>query len=190
MKVIVKNKTPSPCPASHGWALDNRFRRWYTRNIFKRIGLLPGLTALEIGPGVGTFTEKAAAVVGPYGRLIAVDVQSEMIARLDQRIRQSGVTNVETHVADACQLPLADNSVDRIFLVTVLPEIPDQKKALKEMRRVLRPGGVLSVSEDFWDPDYPRRSTTIQLVTEAGFDLVEQLGNWYFYTVNFKKPEK
>jgi ubiquinone/menaquinone biosynthesis C-methylase UbiE len=189
LKIHVKNKTPSPCPASHGWALDNRFRRWYTRNIFKRIGLLPGLTALEIGPGVGTFTERAAKILGPHGRLIAVDIQPEMIARLDRRIRQSGAANVETHVADACQLPLPDNSVDRIFLITVLPEIPDQQRALKEMGRVLRSGGVLSISEDFWDPDYPGRSTVIRLVTEAGYDLVEKHGNWYFYTLNFKKPE-
>jgi hypothetical protein len=69
MKVIMKTKTPSPCPASHVWALNNQLRRWCTRNIFKRMGLRPGEKVLEIGPGVGTFTERLAQLLGPSGRL-------------------------------------------------------------------------------------------------------------------------
>jgi ubiquinone/menaquinone biosynthesis C-methylase UbiE len=54
--------------------------------------------------------------------------------------------------------------------VTVLPEIPDRRRALAELRRVLKPGGVLSITEEFVDPDYPLRH-----------------GNWWIYTLNFQK---
>jgi ubiquinone/menaquinone biosynthesis C-methylase UbiE len=78
--------------------------------------------------------------------------------------------------------------VDRAFLVTVLPEIPDRHRALLELHRVLKPGGVLSISEEFLDPDYPLVRTVIRWAGEAGFELVERHGNWFVYTLNFRKP--
>ena len=133
--------------------------------------------------------------MGPEGRLIAVDIQPKMIAQVKERIRKAGLTNVETCVADAYRLPLDDASVDRAFLVTVLPEIPEQARALAELRRVLRspepaegkPGGLLSITEEFPDPDYPFASETIRRVEAAGFSLEQRFGNFWLYTVNFRK---
>ena len=138
---------------------------------------------------------EAARRVGTTGRLIAVDIQPEMIAQVEKRVREAGLTNVETHIADAYHLPLDDASVDRAFLVTVLPEIPDQARALAELRRVLRspepaegkPGGLLSITEDFFDPDYPFASETVRRVEAAGFSLEQRFGNFWVYTINFRK---
>jgi ubiquinone/menaquinone biosynthesis C-methylase UbiE len=116
-----------------------------------------------------------------------VDLQPEMIAIVEEKVRAAGVTNVEMHVANAYELPLEDASVDRAFLITVLAEIPDPVRALREVRRVLRPGGVLSVTEEFYDPDYPRRATVIRWAKDAGFALAERLGNWWVYTLNFER---
>jgi len=77
--------------------------------------------------------------------------------------------------------------VDRAFLVTVLPEILDQERALAELRRVLKPGGVLSITEEFSDPDYPFLFETVRRVEAAGFRLERRMGNWWVYTVNFCK---
>jgi ubiquinone/menaquinone biosynthesis C-methylase UbiE len=120
--------------------------------------------------------------------LVAVDIQPQMIAAVEKKAREAGVVNVETRVASAYDLPLEDESVDRAFLVTVLPEIPDRYQALVEVIRVLKPGGVLSITEEFLDPDYPIARTTIRLAREAGFRLVERHGNWLVYTLNFQKP--
>jgi ubiquinone/menaquinone biosynthesis C-methylase UbiE len=114
-----------------------------------------------------------------------------MVERALERIRGAGLDNVEFHVADAHHRPLEDASVDRAFLVGVLPEIPDPQGALAELRRVLRPGGVLSISEGFIDPDYRFAfETTVGQVQPAGFVLGERFGNVWQYTLNFRKASR
>ncbi len=190
LKLVVKLKQGrgAPCPASLGWLVNNPLRRWDVRHALDRAGLRSGETVLELGPGPGAFTIDAAQRVGPQGRLIAVDIQPGMIAQVDARVRAASVTNVETHVASAYDLPVPDASVDRALLITVLPEIPDPVRALGEIYRVLKPGGVVSMTEQFLDPDYPRCATTIAWAQAAGFELTERYGNWWNYTLNFSRP--
>ena len=176
------------CPASLSWLVNNPIRRRYMRPVLDRVGIQPGDRVLEIGPGPGAFSVDAARRAGPEGRLIAVDIQPEMIVQVEERAQEAGLANVETHVASAYDLPLDDGSVDRAFLVTVLPEIPDQARALAELYRTIRPGGVISITEEFMDPDYPFISETVRRVEGAGFKLVQRFGNLWLYTVNFEKP--
>lgn len=177
----------SPCPASLSWLVDNPFRRRYMRPVLDRIGIRSGECVLELGPGPGAFTLEAARQVGPAGRLVAVDIQPQMIAQVRRRVEQAGLTNVELHVASAYDLPLEEGSVDRAFLITVLPEIPDRMRALAELRRVLSPMGVLSITEEFPDPDYLFAGETVRLAEAAGFTLQERLGHLWVYTANFGK---
>ncbi len=111
-----------------------------------------------------------------------------MINKIEKLIKENQVTNVETKVASAHELPIEDNSIDRTFLVTVLPEIPDREKALKELFRVLKPGGIFSDTEEFLDPDYPLAKNVISQAEKVGFKLGERLGNFWLYTLNFRKP--
>jgi SAM-dependent methyltransferase len=178
----------APCPASLGWIVDNPIRRRYMRPILDRVGIRPSETVLELGPGPGAFTVDAARRIGPEGKLIAVDTQPEMIARVERRVQEAGLTNVETHVASAYDLPLDDDSVDRAFMVTVLPEIPDPVRALSEVRRVLKPGGRLSTTEEFLDPDYPAIRTEIDWILDAGFEFEARYGSVWLYTLNSRKP--
>jgi SAM-dependent methyltransferase len=177
----------SPCPAALSWLVDNPLRRRYMRPVLDRIGIQPGERVLELGPGPGAFTVGAAQRVGSEGRLIAVDIQPEMIAQVEQRVREAGLTHVETHIASAHALPLDDGSVGRAFLITVLPEIPDPARALAEVHRVLRSDGILSITEEFYDPDYLFLPETVRLVEAAGFRFEERFGNVLVYTVNFRK---
>jgi ubiquinone/menaquinone biosynthesis C-methylase UbiE len=176
-----------PCPASVSCLVDNPVRRWYLRHVVERVGVRSGERVLELGPGPGTFTIEAARRTTPRGSVVAVDIQPKMISALESKVREAGLHNVETHVAAAGQLPLDDTSVDRAFLVTVLPEIPDKPLALAELHRVLKPNGILSVTEEFLDPDYPLPQTTVRWASEAGFELVERYGNWWAYTLNFRR---
>ncbi|MBN1888672.1 MAG: methyltransferase domain-containing protein [Thermoflexales bacterium] len=188
IRVLARLAGGQPCPYAIAWIVDNPLRRRYMDRVLDRIGIRPGERVLELGPGPGAFTTRAARRAGPGGSLVAVDIQPKMIAALEQKVRAAGLTNVEARVASAYELPLEDGSVDRAFLVTVLPEIPDRWRALAELRRVLKPGGVLSITEEFFDPDYPLARTTIRWAAEAGFELAQRHGNWWVYTLNFQKP--
>jgi ubiquinone/menaquinone biosynthesis C-methylase UbiE len=189
-RLAVRLGHSSPCPASFSWLVHNPIRRRYMRPILDRVGLRPGERILELGPGPGAFTVDAARRVGPEGRLVVVDIQPEMITQVERRVRAAGLANVEVHVASAYDLPLADASVDRAFLITVLPEIPDRARALAELRRVLKPGGVLSITEEFLDPDYLFAGETIRLVEAAGLRLARRAGNLWLYTLNFELFEQ
>lgn len=178
------------CPPAFAWVLDRPGRvRGEVPEVLDRIGLGPGEHVLEVGCGPGVYTVEAARRLGPDGRLVAVDLQPEMVSRAAERVRNAGLANVETHVADAHHLPLEDRSVDRAFLVGVLPEISDPQGALAEVRRVLRPHGVLSVSEGFLDPDYRFAFETVRQVQQAGFTLEQRFGNLWQYTVNFRNAQ-
>jgi ubiquinone/menaquinone biosynthesis C-methylase UbiE len=187
VRVLAKLSGGEPCPYALAWLVDNPLRLRYMEPVLDRVGIQPGERVLELGPGPGAFTVKAARGTEPGGTLVAVDIQPQMIAEIERKVREAGLTNVETHVASAYELPLDDESIDRAFMVTVLPEIPDRQRALVELRRVLKPDGVLSITEEFLDPDYPLARTTIRWAEKAGFELAERHGNWSVYTLNFRK---
>ncbi len=187
LRIIAKFKS-APCPASLSFFVTNSIRRYYTQSVLDRVGIQPGEKVLELGPGPGLFTIDASKRLGASGKLIAIDIQPEMINKIEKLINENQVTNVETKVASAHELPIEDNSIDRTFLVTVLPEIPDREKALKELFRVLKPGGIFSDTEEFLDPDYPLAKNVISQAEKVGFKLGERLGNFWLYTLNFRKP--
>ena len=175
----------APCPTSVAGLLNHPLRWTYLRKAIARSDMQPGEMVLELGPGPGIITVEIAPILQPGGKLFTLDIQEEMIAKLEHRVSAAGLDNVIAQVGDACQLPFDDDSLDRAVLVSVLPEIPDRERALAELRRVLKSGGILSITGEFTDPDYLFVSETIQLVTGTGFRLVEKHGNPWCYTVNF-----
>ena len=190
---IIRKLYHFPAPAFIGRFLDSDFRRWFQPQdkMIERSGIEPGMTVMELGCGSGAFTPFIARVVGEQGKVYAIDIQSAMLHQLERKLSQpenQDITNVELRQASAYDLPFADESLDLICMVTVLQEIPDRGRALREIRRVLTPGGILAVTEFLPDPDYPLRSTTIKLCQREGFIFDDNLGNLWNYTVRFKAP--
>lgn len=72
-------------------------------------------------------------------------------------------------------------------MITVLAEIPDRKKALLEIRRVLKDNGLLAIGEFIFDPDYPRRKTVIKWCRDAGFEPFREYGGILHYVLVFNK---
>ncbi len=178
-----------PCPWQVGGILDNPFRRRFmsSSKTLDQIGVSKGMCVLELGPGPGFLTVEAAQRAGSPGRLYCLDIQPEMLAETRRKLMQHGSDNAGLILGDAKILPLVDDCLDLAFLVGVLGEISDKKAALRELHRVLRHGGVLSVTEMLPDPDYSLRSTTIARCRRAGFEPFEKLGNFFVYTINFIK---
>jgi len=102
---------------------------------------------------------------------------------------KTAANNVMPVVASAYDVPLASRSVDRVFMVAVLAEIPDRQRALRELARILRPDGYISISEFISDPDYPLRRTVIQWCNAAGFQEVSKYGSLVEYTLTFRQGE-
>ncbi len=158
--------------------------------VMDRSGVEKGMKVLEVGCGNGLFSLAAASAVGGDGSVFALDIQRSMLRLFKRKIDKEGgsdKSNVHLVEGDALALPFAGASFDRIFLVTALPEVADPNAALCEVRRVLKPAGKLAVSEFFIDPDYPLRSTTVRWGREAGFEPEAAFGNFFSYTVRFRK---
>ena len=154
-----------------------------------RHGIHPGMTVLEVGPGNGRYTVEAARRVGNRGKLVTIDIEPKMIERVRQRAQAEGLTNLEAKVADVYNLPFEDEMFDAIYMITVISEIPEPVRAMKEFYRVLAPSGTLAFSELLTDPDYPLAQSLIRQAGEASFRLKEKLGNFFAYTLIFEKQQ-
>jgi ubiquinone/menaquinone biosynthesis C-methylase UbiE len=186
---FVRDFVKFPIPAPLTILIDHPIRRKYwqqPKKLAERMKLNSGMILLEVGPGRGNYTEHFSKVIKP-GTLFAIDIQKSVIKRLKHRMEKKGITNVKPQIEDIYDLPFNDESIDRIFMMACLPEIPNPVKALKECKRVLKTDGIISFLEIFTDPDYPRRKTEIRWANQAGFKLSEQFGNWFIYQLNFEK---
>ena len=144
-----------------------------------------GDTVLELGPGPGYFSIEAARFVGATGRVLCVDLQPGMTQILQERLVEAHVTNAAPLVGEAGSLPLADGSVDGAYLVHVLGEIPNRPAALAELRRVMKPGGVLSILETLTDPDYQLEAAVRDLCAATGFLPLDHHRRRLGYTLTF-----
>jgi SAM-dependent methyltransferase len=186
---IVRHFHKFPMPEAFANLIDNPVRRRFQPPLETAIrhGIQPGMTVLEVGPGNGTYTIGAAQRVGEHGKIIAIDIEPKMIARVRARIEAENITNIEVRVADVYDLPFEDGFFDLVYMIAVIGEIPDPEKAFLEFHRVLAPGGTLVFSEIFTDPDYLLVSTLVRKAAGGGFKLKEKLGNFFYYTLIFEK---
>ena len=107
----------------------------------------PGETVLDIGSGSGTDALIATAMVGPAGRVIGLDLTEAMRDKLRITAAAAGAVNVEVLAGNAESLPLPAASVDVVTTNGVLNLVPDKASAIREIARVLRPGGRLQLAD-------------------------------------------
>jgi ubiquinone/menaquinone biosynthesis C-methylase UbiE len=180
---------PMVTPASVRPLLDSGWRRRYRdpQRTLAPLRLIDGETVLEIGGGTGLFTCEAARQVGVSGRVLSIELQRPMIQSLVQRIRRHGVLNIDVQQADGQRLPFGDQCVDAIFMIAVLPMIPDRVGALREARRVLKPGGRLLISEELIAPEYVPPRITDGWARQAGFAPVATTHGFWAYAIVFER---
>lgn len=187
---VYQRRRPTPLPPVLAFVLENPVTERFvgTEVLVPRLRLEPGMNVLDAGCGPGRLTVPVAKLVGEDGRVVALDSQPAMLERLQTRSDTENLTNVRPLLAGLGEGALPESYFDRAVLAMVLGEVRDKGAAMRELYAVLRPGGILSVTEAVGDPDY-RRSATIRREAEAaGFRLIEKFGGFPAYTLNFEKP--
>ena len=105
-----------------------------------------GFRVLDYGCGAGSYVAPTAALVGATGRIYALDIHPLAIRGVQSFASRKQLTNVETILSD-CGTGLPDDEVDAVLLYDVLHDLSEPKGVLQELHRVLKPAGVLSVSD-------------------------------------------
>jgi len=154
--------------------------------LIDRLELKEDARVLELGPGPGYFSRAVARRI-PRGHLLLVDLQSEMLRKARAKLDRAGLRNVGFVQANGIALPFPSGAWDCVFLVAVLGEVPDPGACVREIHRVLRPGGLLSLTEQPGDPDYVALADARALAEGAGFRFEKVFGGGKNYTASFRK---
>jgi ubiquinone/menaquinone biosynthesis C-methylase UbiE len=195
-----QTETPPKVPAAQSHYLGRRIATtmhyrgapWLTRDTREReercslmlanLGVKRGMTVCDIGCGNGYYTLQLAEMVGPTGRVLAVDIQPEMLDMLRARAAKAGLTNITPIIGLPHDPKLPKGEVDLILLVDVYHEFSHPALMLRAMRDSLAPSGVIALLEyREEDPNVPikplHKMSKIQIMKEFtpnGFRLVKQ----------------
>ena len=141
---------------------------------------------LEIGPGTGYYSLHAARWLEPEGTLEILDIQQEMLDHTMRRASALGVSNIVPTRGDAQTLPYPDGYFDAAYLVATLGEVPDQGRALCELRRVLKRGGRLVIGEVLLNPHRVSFGDLRRLADATGLNYERRVEGRLGYFVSFR----
>jgi ubiquinone/menaquinone biosynthesis C-methylase UbiE len=175
-------------PPKYAFTLLIPFRNIFLspKKLIQRLDLKEDHKVLEIGPGPGYFSTHIAKKL-KRGRLVLLDIQQEMLDFSKKRLIKRNITNVDYLLTDGNSLGLESGIFDRVFMVTVIGEVDNKESYLKEIYRILKDDGILSISELAGDPDKLSIDEIQLLVSACGFETSEVFGNKLNYTINLRK---
>lgn len=185
-----------PCPVWLAAAFDNPYTDAYSgvATLVDRAGVVTGMRVLDAGCGPGRVTIPLARRVGASGEVVALDVQERMLDRVRRNATRHGVTNIRTIrgrlTSDTPVLQEHRDAFDCVLLVFVLGEISDRLGALRSLYAVVKPGGMLSISEVIIDPDYQPGHRVRRLAESAGFEFDRSFGTPLMFMMNFRRQRE
>lgn len=156
------------------------------KQLIKRIGLKEDLTVLELGSGPGYFSIPVAKAL-KNGTLYLADIQQEMLDYAKKRFQKRNLKNVEYYLCNGKTFDFKDNTFNIIYMVTVIGEVENKDEYIQEFYRILKPNGVLSITELAGDPDKMTVNELISIIEKYKFTFQTKYGNNRNFTLNFKK---
>lgn len=120
-------------PARDAWQLP--------KDVVKAMAIAPGAKVADVGAGTGYFEPYLSRAVGPAGRVIAVDVEPDMVRWLTDRAKREGLANVEAVLGAADDPHLPPASIDRVLVVDTWHHVEDRRAYVKKLAAALAPGG-------------------------------------------------
>jgi ubiquinone/menaquinone biosynthesis C-methylase UbiE len=184
----------------HKAKLDDPARRRILppRGILLDAGLKAGDTVADIGAGTGYFAIPAAEIVGPRGRVFALDISPEMLKSVRAAADAAGLANVETRLSTEYDPALEESVADLALLSTVVHEVEDHERLLRGAYALLKPGGILLIIEwrnvpmEMGPPAHERIAPedAARAAGNTGFVRVHAADlNEFFYTVRAYRPD-
>jgi SAM-dependent methyltransferase len=165
------------CPWWLGYVLVSPLRRLVEPPGALLGGLVaPGMLVVEPGCGMGYFTLELARMVGPGGRIVAVDLQPRMLAGLRRRARRAGLApRIDARLAAPGRLGLDDlaGSADLAVAIHVVHEVPEPRRLFAELARALRPEGRVLLVEPRGHVSPADVAAELDAAADAGLVLVE-----------------
>ena len=147
-------------------------------NILKEAEIQKGFHVLDFGCGPGSYIIPLADLVGPAGKIYALDMHPLAIQMVAMLASKKGLANVTT-IYSNCQTGLPEQSLDVVLLYDVFHDLDERQKVLRELHRVSKPGGILSFSDH-----HLRDNDIVSGLTEAGLFRLIQKGQ---KTYSFQK---
>jgi ubiquinone/menaquinone biosynthesis C-methylase UbiE len=161
---------------------DERYELLQPAELLRSLGLKPGDTLADIGCGPGFFTLPAADIVGAGGRVLAADIQGDMLSAVKARVNERGLTNVRVVKSSDTEVPLQAGRAEMVLLAFTLNEIDHRARFLHRVSRLLKPNGKVIVLE--WEkrdepvgPPASERVSSDEMLKDAeaaGLQVVEQ----------------
>ena len=148
------------------------------RKVLAKVGIKPGDHVLDYGCGPGSYVKAASELVGPEGKVYALDIHPLAISKVQKLASKYRLDNVETILSD-CKTDLPSGSIDVVLLYDIFHDLEESDGVLRELYRVLKRDGILSFSDH-----HLKDGEIIYGVTVASlFDLVTRGDKTY----SFKK---
>jgi ubiquinone/menaquinone biosynthesis C-methylase UbiE len=157
-------------------SLTYKFRDFFLprMNILKEVDIEAGFHVLDYGCGPGSYIVPLAELVGKSGKIYALDVHPLAIEAVQRLASRKRLENVQTILSD-CKTELPPNSVDLVLLYDILHDLDNASGVLAELHRILKPKGVLSVSDH-----HLKEEEIISRVTSAGLFKLSTKGKGTF----------
>jgi ubiquinone/menaquinone biosynthesis C-methylase UbiE len=155
-------------PAANWLERPEREKEEHLTKLVESLNLKPGMVVADIGAGSGRISEMISPLVGPEGKVLAVDIQQEMLTLIREKAKQRKLTNIEPVLSTEKSPKLEPNSVDLAFMVDVYHEFSFPYEMTLELSRALKPGGrLVFVEYRKEDPKVRRMIKLVHTMTEA-----------------------